>query len=123
MRHLDRWLAPAAAALAACAYAVLAALLEGYSHLLHPVALPGAIGVPRAWAFNLLVFVLPGLLLAVSAWRIRDRLPAAAGTASVADRGGAASFTIQTPARTARRRARGVPHRRIARCSARGRPS
>ena len=82
MTHLDRWLAPAAAALAACAYAVLAALLEGYSHLLHPVALPGAVGVPRAWAFNLLVFVLPGLLLAVSAWRIRNRLPAGAGMAA-----------------------------------------
>src|SRR5690606_2960889 len=82
MTHLDRWLAPAAAALAACAYAVLAALLEGYSHLLHPVALPGAVGAPRAWAFNLLVFVLPGLLLAVSAWRIRNRLPAGAGMAA-----------------------------------------
>lgn len=82
MNNPDRWLAPVAGMVAVSAYAVLAGLLDGYSHLFHPVALPGADGVPRALAFNLLVFVLPGLLLAVSAWRLRGRLPARTGMAA-----------------------------------------
>lgn len=82
MNNPDRWLAPVAGVVAVSAYAVLGALLAGYSHLLHPVALPGADGVPRALVFNLLVFVLPGLLLAGSAWRLRDRLPARTGMAA-----------------------------------------
>src|SRR5690606_29826416 len=79
MNNPDRWLAPVAGVVAVSAYAVLGALLAGYSHMLHPVALPGADGVPRALVFNLLVFVLPGLLLAAFAWRLRGRLPARAG--------------------------------------------
>jgi len=79
MNNPDRWLVLVAALVAACAHAGLGALLDGYSQLLHPVALPGADGVPRALAFNLLVFVLPGLLLAAFAWRLRGRLPARAG--------------------------------------------
>lgn len=71
----DRALAATAATLAACTAIVAGALLEGYSHLWHPLALPGAIGVPRAGGYNLLLFGLPGLLLAVLAWRLRARLP------------------------------------------------
>lgn len=82
MKNPDRVFAPAAAVVAVCAHAGLGALLDGYSQLSHPVALPGADGVPRALAFNLLVFVLPGLLLAVAAWRLRGRLPAPAGMAA-----------------------------------------
>lgn len=59
---------------------VLAALgfgaaLEGYSHAQHPLALLGAQGLPRASAFNLAGFVLPGLLAAVAAIALRARLP------------------------------------------------
>ena len=46
-------------------------LAAGYSQLRHPLALLGAAGEPRALAFNLLAFVLPGLLLAWQAWRWR----------------------------------------------------
>ena len=38
------------------------AMLDGFSHATHPVALLGARGVPRWWAFDLFGFVLPGLL-------------------------------------------------------------
>ncbi len=55
------------------------ALLDGYSQTLHPVSLLGATGVPRALAFNLLAFVLPGLVAALLAMQLRARLPAGAG--------------------------------------------
>jgi len=63
---------------------VLAALvfgtaLEGYSQTRHPLALLGAHGMPRALAFNLTGFVLPGLLAAVAAIALRARLPGDAG--------------------------------------------
>ena len=51
------------------------AALSGFSHATHPVALLGARGVPRWWAFDLLGFLLPGLL----AWAATVRL-------SIADR-------------------------------------
>lgn len=50
------------------------AALEGYSHRLHPPGLLGADGIAHAAAFNLLGFVLPGLLLATVAWRLRECL-------------------------------------------------
>lgn len=50
--------------------------LEGYSQALHPVALLGAQGVTHAQVFNLLGFVLPGLLLAFVGWRLREAQPA-----------------------------------------------
>src|SRR5690606_36503395 len=50
-------------------------------------------GMPHALAFNLLVFVLPGLLLAVCAWRLRARLPERAGMAA---RLGAAMLLLST---------------------------
>jgi hypothetical membrane protein len=55
------------------------AAIGGYSHIDHPVALLGARGMPRALAFNLLVFVVPGLLAAVVSLRLRARLPAQSG--------------------------------------------
>ncbi|WP_439450727.1 DUF998 domain-containing protein [Stenotrophomonas sp. ATs4] len=55
--------------------------LDGYAQARHPVALLGADGVPHALAFNLLGFVLPGLLAALVAERLRRRLPATAGWA------------------------------------------
>lgn len=82
MRHLDRALVVAATVIALCAAAAFGAQLHGYSHQMHPLALPGAVGVPRAPAYNMLVFVLPGLLLAVYAWRLRGRLPQRTGVAA-----------------------------------------
>jgi len=65
--------------MAIVAAAGLGALLPGYSQLWHPLALPGATGVPRAPAYNLALFVLPGLALSALAWRMRARLPAGSG--------------------------------------------
>ena len=55
---------------------VFALLLDGYSHREFPLALLGAEGVPRALAFNLCAFVLPGMLAVVAMWRLRSALPA-----------------------------------------------
>ncbi|KRG50462.1 DUF998 domain-containing protein [Stenotrophomonas beteli] len=55
--------------------------LDGYAQARHPVALLGAHGVPHALAFNLLGFVLPGVLAVVVAECLRRRLPATAGWA------------------------------------------
>lgn len=51
------------------------AAIDGFSHSAQPVALLGARGVPRWWAFDLFGFLLPGLL----AWAATVRL-------SIADR-------------------------------------
>ena len=61
----ERRVVAIAAAIAFCAAAAFGLALPGYSQLAHPLALPGAQGMPRALAFNLLVFVMPGVLLAV----------------------------------------------------------
>jgi len=53
--------------------------LPGYSQSAHPVAVLGAKGFPHAMAFNLLGFVLPGLLTSVVMLELRLRLPASAG--------------------------------------------
>ena len=45
-----------------------------YSHRVHPVALRGTAGLPWAFGFNLLAFVLPGALLALAAQRLRGAL-------------------------------------------------
>lgn len=79
MTSPGRALALAAAAVALVAAVGLGALLPGYSQLWHPLALPGAAGVPRASTYNLAVFVLPGLALSVLAWRMRGCLPAGSG--------------------------------------------
>ena len=69
----------AAGACFALALAGFGAALEDYSHGAWPVALLGAAGVPRAAAFNLLGFIVPGLLAAFVALRRRDLLPGDAG--------------------------------------------
>ncbi|WP_408953144.1 DUF998 domain-containing protein [Lysobacter sp. Hz 25] len=75
-RGRGRIQALALAAALCCLGALLGfgAVLEGYSHRLHPPGLLGADGIAHAAAFNLLGFVVPGLLLAAVAWRLRERL-------------------------------------------------
>lgn len=48
--------------------------LPEYSQQLHPVGLRGAAGLPHARAFNLLLFVAPGVLLALSGQALRGAL-------------------------------------------------
>lgn len=69
------WLA---AVLFVVAVASFGAALEGYSQLQHPVALLGAEGFPHALSFNLMAFVLPGMLAGVVAMTLRRRLPSTA---------------------------------------------
>ncbi|MEF9978176.1 MAG: DUF998 domain-containing protein [Thermomonas sp.] len=45
-----------------------------YSHRVHPVALRGTTGLPWAFAFNLLAFVLPGALLVWVGQRLRNAM-------------------------------------------------
>lgn len=75
MVSIERWLAWAAMAMFCTATFAFA---PGISHLHHPVALPGAVGMPGAIVFNLLAFVLPGLSSTALAWSKRARLPASA---------------------------------------------
>lgn len=63
-----------AASLCLASLVAFALLLPGYVHGLMPVGLLGAQGVPRAQAFNLLGFLLPGALLAWSASGLRAAL-------------------------------------------------
>lgn len=74
LRWLPRHLALVAVASFLCAVVGFGAATDGYSHRLHPVALLGAGTMPGAWGFNLLAFIVPGLLLAWQAWRLRDAL-------------------------------------------------
>ena len=55
------------------------AVLEGYSHAQHPLALLGARGVPHALAFNAAGLLMTGLLAAAAAATLRGRLPGEAG--------------------------------------------
>lgn len=70
------WLA---ALLFLAAVAGFGVALDGYSQLRFPVALLGAKGFPNSLAFNLLAFVLPGMLAGVVAMLLRRKLPAGAG--------------------------------------------
>ncbi|MBH1393684.1 DUF998 domain-containing protein [Stenotrophomonas maltophilia] len=79
--RLDRWLGLLAAVVFVLAAAGFGAGLDGYAQARHPVALLGARGVPHALAFNLLGFVLPGVLAVAVAERLRRSLPATAGWA------------------------------------------
>lgn len=72
----------AAALCFAGALAGFGAALDGYDHRVWPVALLGATGVPRAGAFNVLAYLLPGLLAAVVALRRRARLAHGEGYAA-----------------------------------------
>jgi len=74
-RHAG-WLAALCGVLAVLGFG---AALEGYSQAQHPLALLGARGLPRALAFNLTGFVIPGLLAAAAAMALRARLPGDAG--------------------------------------------
>ncbi len=75
----------AAAAVVSFALALLLARagLPEYSPRLHPVALRGAAGLPWAFAFNLVAFVLPGALLSWAGTRMRDVLGEAGWSARV----------------------------------------
>lgn len=66
----------AAAALVSFALALagFGAVLDGYAHSRHPVALLGGTGVPYALWFNLLAFALPGALAAAVAVGLRQSL-------------------------------------------------
>ena len=68
------WLATAAALAGAIGFGLA---LEGYSHAVHPLGLLGARGLPHARAFNLVGFVVPGLLLAGAGLGLRARMDAA----------------------------------------------
>lgn len=50
------------------------AAYEGYSHALHPPALLGAHGIDHAHAFNLLGYIVPGLLAVLVAMGLRAQL-------------------------------------------------
>ena len=67
-------LALAAALMFLVALALANAGLPEYSHRVHPVALRGTAGLPWAFAYNLLAFVLPGTLLAWAGLRMRGAL-------------------------------------------------
>lgn len=58
--------------------------LPGYVHVLMPVGLLGAHGVPRAQAFNLMGFLLPGALMAWSALGLRAALSTGYSGAAIA---------------------------------------
>lgn len=62
------------------------AMLDGYSHAQHPVALLGAHGIERALAFDVLGFVLPGLLVAWGTLGLRDALGDAGWSARIGAR-------------------------------------
>ncbi|MDQ3617772.1 MAG: DUF998 domain-containing protein [Pseudomonadota bacterium] len=83
MKVSSGWFSRSAAWLGAvcCLLAIVgfSAALDGYRHDLHPLGLLGAYGIPHAWAFNLLGFVLPGVLLTITAVAVRSRLPVSAG--------------------------------------------
>ena len=71
MRQLPLSAAIVAVVLFAAAVAGFGAALDGYSQAIHPVGLLGARGLPYAMAFNVLGFVLPGVLAAFVTWRLR----------------------------------------------------
>lgn len=74
------WIAAACCLLAALGFA---AALPGYSHGSHPLALLGADGAPHALAFDLLGFVLPGLLLVGFGGLLRARMAAGSWPARI----------------------------------------
>lgn len=76
-----RHAAIAAALLFAGSVVGFGALFPVFSQWAHPVAMLGATGVPRAPAFNLLAFIVPGLLSAFVAYAMRDAMADARWTA------------------------------------------
>lgn len=82
MSRATRFAGIVGAVLFAAAVAGFGAALDGYLQSQHPVALLGARDFPHALAFNLLAFVVPGMLAGVVAMTLRHRLPADAGWVS-----------------------------------------
>ncbi|MGH8028211.1 MAG: DUF998 domain-containing protein [Pseudoxanthomonas sp.] len=82
MTRAVRWAGIVGAALFVAAVAGFGAALEGYLQARFPVALLGAKGFPHALAFNLLAFVVPGMLAGAVALDLRRRLPGDAGWTS-----------------------------------------
>lgn len=74
---------PLAAFVCAAALAGFGAAFAVYSHLEHPVGALGAAQVPRAAAFNLLAFVVPGLLAAAASIGVRGQLSGTSWAARV----------------------------------------
>jgi hypothetical protein len=75
--------APLAALLCAIAVAGFGGGFAEFSHLQHPIGLLGASLVPRAGAFNVLAFILPGVLAAVAAVGARGHLAGAGWPARI----------------------------------------
>ncbi len=75
LQRFDPWLGAVGAALFILAVIGFGAALPGYLPLGHPVALLGALGVPHALAFNVLGFLLPGLIAVGVALRLLARVP------------------------------------------------
>lgn len=63
-----------AGAIFAASLAGFGAAFDAYSQLQHPAGMLGASLVPRATAFNLAAFVLPGLVAALACWGLRSGL-------------------------------------------------
>lgn len=80
-QHLARRLLPWAGPLAAVSFGGaligFGAALGGFSHARHPAALLGADGIAHSLAFNLMGFVLPGLLAAWVAVDLRQQVASA----------------------------------------------
>jgi len=54
-----------------------------FSHYVHPLALRGTAGLPQAALFNIIVFVVPGLLLVYAALALREMLGNAGWSARI----------------------------------------
>jgi len=54
-------------------------VLDGYAQVYHPLGLLGGKDIPNALAFDLLGFVIPGVLAAIAISALRTSLPSAAG--------------------------------------------
>lgn len=79
MTRVVNYAAIVAAVLFTSAVYAFGAALEGFVQAQHPVALLGARGFPHALPFNLMAFVVPGMLAGVVAMTLRRRLPPSAG--------------------------------------------
>lgn len=82
LSSLARGAGPAAAVLAVLATAGFGKALDGFAQGVHPVALLGAGGVPHALAFNVLGFMVPGVLAMLGALGVLRGLPAGSGWAA-----------------------------------------
>jgi hypothetical membrane protein len=121
MRAAQRlgWAGPAAAALFAVSLIGFAAIrTDGYTHATKAVSELGAVDAPNALGFNLLGFVLPGLLVAVLAGALRAALKSWAGPLLLGISGlfflGAGVFPVDM---TARNSALSVAHLAMAQLS------